>query len=56
MSEVMASSAGIVYVSGIGEIYYNSNGAGAGLGNGALIATLEDSPAIDATNFMLAQA
>ncbi len=51
--EAALSTAKIVYGMSTGALYYNSNGAEAGLGNGAQIATIEGAPELSADNFTL---
>ena len=42
-----------IYHSGSGELYYNANGTGFGLGDGGLIAILENKPSIMSTDIEL---
>lgn len=52
--EAAATSSGlIVYNSTNGNLFYNQNGSQAGLGTGALFASLTNAPAISATDFMV---
>lgn len=52
-AEVAASAARIVYSSGTGNLFYNQNGTTAGLGSGALFATLSNKPGLTAADFVL---
>jgi Ca2+-binding RTX toxin-like protein len=47
------SDALIVYGENTGHLYYNPNGAEAGLGNGDQFATIEGAPVLDANNFVI---
>jgi Ca2+-binding RTX toxin-like protein len=47
------SQALIVYNRANGELFYNENGVNAGLGNGAVFATLTTRPALTANDFLL---
>lgn len=49
--KVTSSSAFIVYNSSSGELFYNANGSNNGFGKGGLFATLQDKPALEATDF-----
>jgi hypothetical protein len=52
---VGSSSAFIVYSKDSGNLFYNANGAAAGLGFGAQFAILDDAPQnLSASNFMIA--
>jgi RTX calcium-binding nonapeptide repeat (4 copies)/Cysteine-rich secretory protein family len=51
---VAASAAEIVYSSGSGQLFYNANGAAAGLGDGAAIALFSNQPALTANDFVIA--
>ncbi|MGD1806263.1 5'-nucleotidase C-terminal domain-containing protein [Dapis sp. BLCC M126] len=42
----------IVYNTSNGNLFYNQNGNGAGLGSGGLFVTLENAPTLDADNFI----
>jgi hypothetical protein len=48
-----ASSAKLVYNSATGNLFYNENGAGVGLGNGGLFATLKGIPEVEANDFLV---
>jgi Ca2+-binding RTX toxin-like protein len=47
------SSGVIVYSSGTGNLFFNQNGADAGLGSGALFATLDNAPQLTANDFQI---
>ena len=50
---VATNDAYILYSSSTGNLFYNENGAGAGLGNGGHFATLENAPSLMASYFTL---
>ncbi|MEB3340837.1 calcium-binding protein [Okeania sp.] len=52
-AEVASSKAFIVYNDESGELFYNSNGNKAGLGNGGLFVKLEGAPDIGVTDFRI---
>ena len=52
-SLVATSQAYILYSSSTGNLFYNENGADAGLGNGGQFATLRDNPDLLANNFQI---
>jgi hypothetical protein len=43
----------LVYSQGSGNLFYNANGATAGLGEGAQFATVSGSPVLRAVDFLL---
>ena len=47
------SDALIVYGANTGQLYYNSNGAEAGFGDGSQFATIEGAPTLDANSFVV---
>ena len=49
------SSAFIIYSADTGNIFYNQNGSDEGLGQGSQFATLQNIPALKATDFLLSQ-
>jgi Ca2+-binding RTX toxin-like protein len=51
---VATSAAEIVYSSGSGQLFYNANGAAAGLGDGAAIALFSNKPVLTASDFVIA--
>jgi Ca2+-binding RTX toxin-like protein len=53
---VATSAALIVYSQGSGNLFYNANGAIAGLGSGAQFATLTGLPVLSANDFTVASA
>ena len=50
---VATSTAYILYSSSTGNLFYNENGAAAGLGNGGQFAILRDVPNLDAASFAI---
>jgi len=52
-AQVATSSARIVYAAGSGSLYYNQNGATAGLGSGAEFATIVRDPALAPSDFAI---
>ena len=52
-SLVAASDAFILYSSSTGNLFYNENGANAGLGNGGQFAILSNAPNLLAENFQI---
>jgi Ca2+-binding RTX toxin-like protein len=51
---VEGSSGAIVYSQGSGQLFYNQNGSGAGLGTGAVLAQLNGSPTLSSSDFVFA--
>jgi Ca2+-binding RTX toxin-like protein len=52
-ANVETSEALIVYSTGTGNLYYNQNGASAGLGQGGLFATITDIPTLTENDFTI---
>ncbi len=50
---VATNDAYILYSSSTGNLFYNENGAEAGLGNGGHFATIENAAQLEANNFTL---
>jgi Ca2+-binding RTX toxin-like protein len=49
---VEGSSGAIVYSQGSGQLFYNQNGSGTGLGTGAVLAQLNGSPTLSSADFV----